>query len=92
MSKVKPIKLSTTSFFLFVPSHLKVVEEVISLGWERHGGQIRIWEVTHFWKVCFLLVGQVKAWKGMPKPLGTYDFHFSPIPMEFWLPHTAGRD
>ena len=53
MSKVKPIKLSTTPFCPFVPSHLKVVEEVISLGWERHGGQIRIWEVTYFWKVCF---------------------------------------
>ena len=26
--------------------------------------------------VFFLLVGQVKAWEGMPKPLCTHDFHF----------------
>ena len=40
-------------FLSFMPSHIKLVKEVISLGWERYGGQIRIWEVTHFWKVCF---------------------------------------
>ena len=38
--------------------------------------KIRIWEVTHFWKVCFWLMGQVNAWEGMPKPLCTHAFHF----------------
>ena len=79
-------------FYPFVPNHLEVVEEVISLGLERDGGQIRIWEVTHFWKVCFSLVGKVKSWEGMPKPLCTRDFHFSPIFIEFCLPHAVGRD
>ena len=41
-------------FFPFVPSYLKVVEEVTSLGWERYGGQIRILEVTHFGENIFL--------------------------------------
>ena len=41
-------KFSNYPFCLFVPTHLKVVEEVISLGWEMYGGQIRIWEATHF--------------------------------------------
>ena len=53
MSKGKTHKVVNYPFFPFVPSHLEVDEEVISLGWERYGGQIRIWEDTHFWKVCF---------------------------------------
>ena len=61
MSKLKPIKLSTTLFCLLVPIHLKVVEEVISLGWERHGGQIQIWEVTHFWKSVIFNCGESKS-------------------------------
>ena len=35
-------------FLSFMLSHLKLVKEVISLGWERYGVQIRIWGVTHF--------------------------------------------
>ena len=54
MSKGKPIKLSTTHFF-FLPTiyfYHKLVEEVISLGWERYGGQIQIGKTTHFGKKC----------------------------------------
>ena len=40
-------------FVSFCAQSLEVVGEVVSLGWERYGGQIRIWEVTHFLKVCF---------------------------------------
>ena len=76
MSKVKPIEWSTTPFCLLCQVTSRLVEKVISLGWGRYGGQIRIWEVTHFWKVCFWLVGQVNAWEGMPKPLCTHAFHF----------------
>ena len=47
MSMREPIKLSTI-LFVFMPSHLRLVKEVIALGWEVYGGQIRIWEVTHF--------------------------------------------
>ena len=57
MSKGKPIEWSTTIFVFYAQSS-KLVKEVIALGWEGYGGQIRIWGVTHFWKVCFLLVGK----------------------------------
>ena len=45
----EPIKLSNT-LFVFMPSHLRLVKEVISLGWARRGSQIRIRETTHFWE------------------------------------------
>ena len=57
ISMREPIKFSTT-LFVFMPIHLRLVKEVIALGWERYGGQIRIWEVTHFWKVCFNFWGK----------------------------------
>ena len=92
MSRGKTHQAFNYPFCLLCPVISKLVEKVISLGWERYGGQIRIWEVTHFWKVCFWNIGQVKSWEGMPKPLCTHDFHFSPIIMEFWLPHAARRE
>ena len=52
MSKGKPIKWSTTLFVFYAQSS-KWVKEIITLGWEGYGGQIRIWEVIHFWKSLF---------------------------------------
>ena len=67
-------------FLSFMPSHLKLVKEFIPLGWERYGGQIRIWGVTHFWKTFSWLLGQVNAGKCLPKPF------LSPMHL---LPHAA---
>ena len=78
MSRGKTIKLSTTLFF-FCSQSLEVVGEVISLGWERYGGQIRIWEVTHFLKTCFWILGQLNAGKCIPKQFCTHAFHSTPI-------------
>ena len=61
-------------FLSFIPSHLKLLKEVISLGWERYGGQIRIWGVTHFWKTFSWLLGQINAKKCLPNPLFTHAF------------------
>ena len=47
----------------------KLVGEINAWGWEEYGSQLRIWEATHFWKTCFWLLGQVNAWKGIPKPI-----------------------
>ena len=92
ISKVRPIKLSTTPFYLFVLSHLKVVEEVISLGWERHGGQIQIWEVTHFWESVFLNCGAIKILGRHAQAIRHPWISFLTHPHRVWLPHAAGRD
>ena len=58
MSKGKPIKLSTTHFCFFVSIVYfcqKLVEELISLGWERYRGQTQIRKTTHFGKHVFLM-------------------------------------
>ena len=51
-----------------MPSNLKLVKEVIALGWEGYGGQIRIGEAISIGKTCFLTCGETNAWEGMPKP------------------------
>ena len=85
MSKVKPIKLSTTPFYA-QPS---------KSGWRSYLlGMGKAWRSnSNLGGHPFLeSVFQVKAWEGMPKPLCTHDFHLSPILMDFWLPHATGGD
>ena len=57
-------------------SHLKLVKEIIGFGWERYGGQIQIWGVTHFWKTFFLASWKIKCWKipsqGIIHPCGCF--------------------
>ena len=61
MSKGEPINISTTNFFFFSQSSRSWLGKVNAWGWEEYGSQIRIWEDTHFWKTCFLLLGKVNA-------------------------------
>ena len=79
MSKGEPLKLSTTNFVFCAQSSRSWLGKVNAWGREEYGSQIRIWEDTHFWKTCFLLLGKVNAWKWMPKLLFTHVFHSSPI-------------
>ena len=72
MSKGNPSSCQPP-FLSFMPSHLKLVKEVISLGWERYGGQIRIWGVTHFWENVFLASWKSKCWKN------AFPSHYSPM-------------
>ena len=60
-AKGKTHKAFKYLFLSFMPSHLKLVKEVIALGWERYRGQIRIWEVTHFWEKCVLASWESKC-------------------------------
>ena len=52
MSKGKPIKWSIALFFFYAQSS-KLVKEVIALGWEEYGGQIRIGEAISPWEKRF---------------------------------------
>ena len=56
-------------FLYFMPSHLKLVKEVIALGWERYGGQFRIWGVTHFFENVFLASWESKCWEIPPQAI-----------------------
>ena len=80
MSKGKTHKAVNYPFCLFVPIinfYKKLVEEVISLGWERYGGQNLNCEDHPFQKNIFWLIGQIRAQKFIPHPLFTHVFHFS---------------
>ena len=56
-------------FFLVCPIiyfFQKFIELVNARRWEEYGNQFRIWEATHFWKMCFWLMRQLNAQKYFP--------------------------